>query len=130
MRGGGRVAILMFAAILLAGWTAPENAAGQGLADVDVVPFGQVRPGSYDDGWRRTANGWEHVADWPEFASLAAEFERSGSWRVVTASDAEQVALVPGRRLDFHPALLALLMVALLLGLTCFAATSPRAEVS
>lgn len=132
MRRGSEVAILMFAAILAAGgWAAPE-AAGEGIADAEIVPFGQVRPGSYrvapesfDDGWRRTVNGWEHIADWPEFASLAADWERSG-WRVVTPADAEQVALVPGWRLDFHPAVLAALMVAFLAALARF--SEPRAE--
>ena len=41
-----------------------------------------------EDGWRRTASGWEQIADW----RLAAAYSSVPSWRV-----------------DFHPAALALL---------------------
>lgn len=121
------VAILTFAAVVTCNCTAPLLATGQGGAHAPV-PFGQPRPGSYDDGWRRTADGWENIADWRAVVASAEAIDQDLRWRVETVTSPDELALVPGWRLDFHPAGLALLQVALLAWLAGFSATTRSAE--
>ena len=124
----GIVAILTFAAVATCNLAGPPPAVGQ-EADSTMVPFGHPRPGSYDDGWRRTAAGWENIADWQVVAAADAvtEAERM-QWRVETEAFAEDLALVPGWRLDFHPAALALLQLAVLAWLAGFSAPVASTE--
>ncbi len=91
----------------------------------DSVPFGQPRPGSLDDGWRRTVDGWEHVGHWQ---ALGATFHKATDVEPPpTIPSSDHLAIVPGRRLDFHPAALALLQVTVLVCLTVFLSTPARA---
>ena len=119
------VAILTFAAVVTGACVvplvAPPVAVGQGSSQASI-PFGRPRPGSYDDGWRRTADGWENISDWQASAASPGAFEADLHWRMETVSSAEELALVPGWRLDFHPAALALLQMVLLAWLAGFSA--------
>lgn len=113
------MAVIALTAIGAGGWDAAALAEGNDQAAASV-PFGQPRPGSFDDGWRRTASGWEHIASWPTFARAAAAVGRDEQRRISTIPHPEHLALLPGRRLDFHPAALALLLVMVVFGLTSF----------
>jgi hypothetical protein len=54
------------------------------------------------DGWRRTANGWEHQEDW-YVQSLRAAYPRREFLHANTPNSP------PATRWDFHPAMLAIL---------------------
>jgi len=81
-----------------------------GLGLAGYFPLGgQVSSG---DEWRRTADGWQRIADWPS-AKVSGRF--------VQASSARAVDRVQSARLDTHPAVLALVeLVAILLALYSF----------
>jgi hypothetical protein len=122
MRGGRLVLVVAVVTIVMASWKAPSWGRGEteGSSNADVsfgeasIPFGQPRPLS-DDGWRRTADGWEHVADWEAFGGDVQVAERRSESAFVP--DRSAAALLPGWRWDFHPALLALLQMVVVLWL-------------
>jgi len=68
-------------------------------ADVRPVPS----PQSGDDGWRWTANGWEHIKTWDQ---PPRPYPSPAALRTVLLAKEYQ-----GPRYDFHPAALALLQL-------------------
>lgn len=102
--------------------TGAALADANGRSGFESAPFGQPRTAPHDDGWRRTADGWERIDRWGEYASIypgAAE-------PYVGSSNAasNHLAFGPGGRLDFHPAALALLQVTVLVWIATFARDS------
>ena len=80
-RNGQTVFLLIAAVCTLTAFSFTSSAFAQlASATSDAAPI--------DDGWRRTANGWEQIA----------------AWQVPATSSP-----VPARRLDFHPGAMALL---------------------
>lgn len=85
-----RNAIGLAAVLSIAGTaTAVDSASAEGATS-------NVPATSADDGWRRTASGWEKISDWPRPADGYSNSATLGSW-------------MPAQRVDFHPAGLALL---------------------
>lgn len=108
----------------------PSLFAEQTVEAFTPVPFGQPRPRSIDDGWRRTASGWENMADWQVVAYAPATFAVEGDKPFSAIPNAEHLSLLPGWRLDFHPAALALLLVAILAWLAGVSPATPDSNSS
>ena len=50
--------------------TGAALADANGRSGFESAPFGQPRTAPHDDGWRRTADGWERIDRWGEYASI------------------------------------------------------------
>jgi hypothetical protein len=70
-----RLAIALFVTTLLISATAQGEVKGDGATLLPIAAGGSAQAAfgaALDDGWRRTAHGWERMSDWPsEYVEIA-----------------------------------------------------------
>jgi hypothetical protein len=125
----GRLFVVVGVLTVLAISTESSNMAKAPRETVDrVVPFGQPRMAEADDGWRRTADGWENISEWKSYATDPSPIASRKAPAIEAIPSSHHLALIPGWRVDFHPAFLAFFQVTLIAWLLGFAAQPDRAE--